>query len=172
MGEQPYSAYISTPLGVLRIILTTCEITRIEWVESDNPISSQVPSPYKHLFEEAVHQFGDYWAGDRTLFNLPCRFYGYSPFMCLVWQALIEIPYGATCSYKDVALCIGKPLATRAVGKACAKNPFAIVVPCHRVVMCNGFIGHYSAPGGASLKKAIIDFEKLRLREKGIHGRC
>ena len=77
-----------------------------------------------------------------------------------VWDQIDKIPYGETRTYKDIAIAIGKPKASRAVANACGKNPTPIVRPCHRVVCTDGSLGGYSAPGGAIEKKRLIDSEK------------
>ena len=77
-----------------------------------------------------------------------------------VWNEIEKIPYGETRSYKDIAINLGKPNASRAVANACGKNPNPIIRPCHRVICSNGMIGGYSAPGGA--------IEKLRLLKQEV----
>ena len=81
-------------------------------------------------------------------------------FQQLVWDQIDKIPYGETRTYKDIAIAIGKPKASRAVANACGKNPTPIRRPCHRVICTNGSIGGYSAPGGATEKKRLINSEK------------
>jgi O-6-methylguanine DNA methyltransferase len=81
-------------------------------------------------------------------------------FQQLVWDQIDKIPYGETRTYKDIAIAIGKPKASRAVANACGKNPTPIIRPCHRVICTNGSIGGYSAPGGAAEKKRLINSEK------------
>ena len=80
-------------------------------------------------------------------------------FQELVWRAIDAIPYGETRSYKDIAISIGKPNASRAVANACGKNPIPISRPCHRVICSNGSIGGYSAPGGVEKKKRLLKEE-------------
>lgn len=84
----------------------------------------------------------------------------YTPFQQAVWRACMKIPAGRTRSYKWIAEQIGKPGATRAVGSALGKNPFAPVVPCHRVIRSNGAMGGFSAPGGVSAKIKLLKKEK------------
>lgn len=81
-------------------------------------------------------------------------------FQQLVWDQIDKIPYGETRAYKDIAIAIGKPKASRAVANACGKNPTPIIRPCHRVICTDGSLGGYSAPGGAIEKKRLIDSEK------------
>jgi len=80
----------------------------------------------------------------------------YSPFCRAVWRACAEIPPGETRTYGWIARKIGKPRATRAVGRALAANPFAPAIPCHRVVAADGSLGGYSGPGGVAAKKRIL----------------
>jgi len=88
-------------------------------------------------FESAQTQFAEYFAGERREFDLPLAPKG-TPFQLEVWQALQDIPYGETCSYRDIAQRIKRPKAVRAVGAANGSNPLPIVVPCHRVIGSNG----------------------------------
>jgi O-6-methylguanine DNA methyltransferase len=84
----------------------------------------------------------------------------YSPFYQKVWKACAEIPRGQTRSYGWIAKEIGKPGAARAVGRALGANPFAPVVPCHRVVGAHGALTGYSGPGGIRQKQRLLDKEK------------
>ena len=84
----------------------------------------------------------------------------YTPFQQAVWRACMSIPSGQTRSYKWIAEKIGKPGAVRAVGSALGKNPFAPVVPCHRVIKSDGTMGGFSAPGGVKAKLKLLKKEK------------
>ncbi|MBI4376359.1 MAG: MGMT family protein [Elusimicrobia bacterium] len=92
--------------------------------------------------------------------NLPekllARMRGYPPFYQAVWKACAEIPEGEVRSYGWIARRIGKPGAARAVGQALAKNPFAPLVPCHRVVGADGKLHGFSAPGGVKAKRRLL----------------
>jgi O-6-methylguanine DNA methyltransferase len=88
---------------------------------------------------------------------------GYTPFRRAVWKACMRIPEGETRSYKWVAEQIGKPGAARAVGAALGENPFAPVVPCHRVIRSDGTLGGFSAPGGLKAKLDLLRKEKAVL---------
>lgn len=85
-----------------------------------------------------------------------------------VWKALCEIPFGEIQSYQQVAQRIGHPRGARAVGQACAQNPLALVVPCHRVLAGNGKLGGYS--GGLHIKKALLDLERQSIGRSGNKG--
>lgn len=80
-------------------------------------------------------------------------------FQKLVWNEIDKIPFGETKSYKDIAINIGKPNASRAVANACGQNPLPVIRPCHRVICSNGNIGGYSAPGGAQEKIRLLKLE-------------
>jgi len=82
-----------------------------------------------------------------------------TPFELSVWDEIDKIPYGETRSYKDIAINLGRPNASRAVANACGKNPTPIIRPCHRVICSNGTIGGYSAPGGAIEKLKLLKQE-------------
>ena len=80
-------------------------------------------------------------------------------FQKLVWNEIDKIPFGETKSYKDIAISIGKPNASRAVANACGQNPLPVIRPCHRVICSNGNIGGYSAPGGTQEKIRLLKLE-------------
>jgi methylated-DNA-[protein]-cysteine S-methyltransferase len=104
----------------------------------------------------AAAQLDEYFAGTRTSFDVPLAPDG-TPFRRAVWAALVEIPYGETISYAELAREVGRPGAYRAVGQANGSNPIAIVVPCHRVVAAGGGLGGYG--GGLDVKRALLDLE-------------
>ena len=82
-------------------------------------------------------------------------------FQKLVWDQIKNIPRGRTMTYKDVAVAIGRPNAARAVANACSKNPYPIIVPCHRVIRSDGAIGGYSGRGGIKQKLRLLRSEKV-----------
>jgi methylated-DNA-[protein]-cysteine S-methyltransferase len=108
------------------------------------------------VLEDAAAQLTEYLAGERTTFDLPLRASG-NAFERLVWAELARIPYGETASYGEIARRIGHPGAARAVGRANARNPIAIVVPCHRVIGSDGSLTGYA--GGLDLKRALLALE-------------
>ena len=81
-------------------------------------------------------------------------------FQIKVWKYLKSIPKGKVKTYKEVAIAINMPKAARAVANACARNPYAPNVPCHRVIRTDGSLGGFSAKGGIKLKKKLLEFEK------------
>jgi methylated-DNA-[protein]-cysteine S-methyltransferase len=109
------------------------------------------------LIKEASRQLDEYFAGSRTVFDLPLSLDG-TEFQTSVWNALLTIGYGETRSYKDIAAQIGKPRAVRAVGSANHRNPVAIIVPCHRVIGHDGSLTGYG--GGLHVKRFLLGLEK------------
>ncbi|MFJ5553414.1 methylated-DNA--[protein]-cysteine S-methyltransferase [Streptomyces sp. NPDC093225] len=114
-------------------------------------------APEEDPFAEAARQLGEYFAGERTVFDLPLRLEG-TDFQRSVWEQLTRIPYGQTRSYGDLATSLGKPGASRAVGLANGKNPVTIIVPCHRVIGSSGSLTGYG--GGLDRKQRLLAFER------------
>ena len=99
----------------------------------------------------------EYFEGEREIFTIPLAPKG-TPFQQRVWAALREIPYGATRSYKELAIAVGNEKACRAVGMANNRNPLPIFIPCHRVVGSDGKLVGYA--GGLDVKKHLLELEK------------
>ena len=77
-------------------------------------------------------------------------------FQKMVWTELKKIPFGETRTYQEIAIAIGKPKAARAVANACGKNPYPIIIPCHRVVRSDGTIGGFTGDGGIEIKRQLL----------------
>ncbi|MDR0415961.1 MAG: methylated-DNA--[protein]-cysteine S-methyltransferase, partial [Propionibacteriaceae bacterium] len=105
---------------------------------------------------EAAAQLSDFFAGNRTCLDFPVGLSGTS-FQRKVWEALRSIPPGQTRSYAQIAVAVGDPGASRAVGSACARNPVLIAVPCHRVIRQDGGMGGYA--GGLPVKRRLLELE-------------
>ena len=110
---------------------------------------------------EAVRQLGAYFEGRLKEFDLALAPHG-TEFQLEVWRALVEIPYGETASYAEIAARIGRPEAVRAVGAANGANPLPIVVPCHRVIGADGSLTGYG--GGLDLKASLLALERAVTR--------
>jgi methylated-DNA-[protein]-cysteine S-methyltransferase len=104
----------------------------------------------------AAAQLEEYFAGERTSFDLPLELLG-TPFEKEVWLALQTIPYGETASYGEIARKLGRPSASRAVGMANSRNPLPVVLPCHRVIGSNGSLTGFG--GGLELKALMLEHE-------------
>ncbi len=79
-----------------------------------------------------------------------------------VWKEISKIPFGETRTYKDLAIAIGKPNSSRAVANACGKNPYPVIIPCHRVIRSDGKLGGYSGVGGVKKKKELLKLENVK----------
>ncbi|WP_455715047.1 methylated-DNA--[protein]-cysteine S-methyltransferase [Anaerosporobacter sp.] len=109
------------------------------------------------ILKKATNQLEEYFNGKRKEFDLPIKING-TDFQQKVWKALQTIPYGETCSYKEIAEKIANPKASRAVGGANNKNPIMIIVPCHRVIGTNGSMVGFGA--GIGVKEYLLNLER------------
>ena len=128
-----------------------------EWI--DGELHQMLPENaelQKSLFAQAVTELDEYFAGKRKAFEIQLRLVG-TDFQHEVWNALRSIPYGATKSYKDIAQCIGKPKAVRAVAGAISANGISILIPCHRVIGSNHSLTGYA--GGLEAKRMLLEME-------------
>lgn len=124
--------------------------------KSKNSLSKQ--NPIETLLLATISQLQQYQAGKLQQFDIPLDLSLGTPFQQSVWRALQQIPYGQTISYAQLAQNIDKPTAYRAVANANGKNPFSIVIPCHRVVASDGSLGGYT--GGLDKKRLLLKIEK------------
>ena len=108
------------------------------------------------VLEEAKRQLDGYFAGNRKAFTIPLHLVG-TDFQQQVWNELLNIPYGATISYKEIAQSIGKPKAVRAVAGAIGANGISILIPCHRVIGSDKSLTGYA--GGLKAKKMLLQIE-------------
>jgi methylated-DNA-[protein]-cysteine S-methyltransferase len=114
----------------------------------------------REVLEQTKTQLVEYFDGRRVQFDVPLDLRG-SEFYRRVWRALLEIPYGETVSYGELARRVGSPSQARAVGTANGANPIAIIVPCHRVIGADGTLVGYG--GGLWRKRMLLDLEDKRL---------
>jgi O-6-methylguanine DNA methyltransferase len=134
----------------------------ISWLERRLPAADITPADGALASEgRAIAAFLE---DGEPLPQLPMHLLG-TPFQCAVWRAVLEIPYGETRSYADIARSIGHPLAPRAVGAANAANPLPFVVPCHRVIGADGAIKGF--PGGVVTRAMLLELEGRRVRPGG-----
>ena len=112
------------------------------------------PSP---TLKKVCQQLLEYLQGKRKEFTVKIALEG-TAFQKKVWEAIQHIPYGETCSYKDIAIAIGNPKAAIAIGQAARKNPVAIIIPCHRVIGANGDLKGYA--GRIEIKEWLLNLEK------------
>jgi methylated-DNA-[protein]-cysteine S-methyltransferase len=151
---------IPTPVGDLLLAGDGGELSAI-WIDGQRwaPVVGPGWREAADPFAPARRQLEEYFAGERTAFELPLRRTG-TPFQRQVWSALDRIPYGETRTYGELAATVGRPRAARAVGAANGQNPFCIVVPCHRLVGSGGGLVDYAA--GLEVKRWLLDHEAAR----------
>jgi methylated-DNA-[protein]-cysteine S-methyltransferase len=140
-----YKTYYQSEIGLIEIAGDEKELRSVDFVETSEAPSSEVPT---HL-QECFRQIDEYFQGRRKEFSLNLRLEG-TDFQKKVWQELIRIPFGKTASYGEIAKAIGNEKAVRAVGQANHNNPISIIVPCHRVIGRNGGLVGY---GGGLWRK-------------------
>ena len=110
---------------------------------------------------ELIENINLYCSGKKTSFNrFKVDWSSLTPFQCKVLRATMNIPYGAVSTYGNLAKTIGHPNSSRTVGNALSKNPFPLIVPCHRIVRGDGKIGGFSAGGGKELKEKLLRMER------------
>ena len=146
--------FYNSAIGKIGIAEDGSAITNI-FFESEELVNFEIKET--PLIKEAHKQFEEYINGKRKFFDLPICPSG-TEFQQKVWNALKDIPYGETRSYKDIALAVGNEKACRAVGMANNKNPISIIIPCHRVIGKNGKLVGYG--GGLPIKEYLLKLEK------------
>jgi len=158
-----YYTYLDTPIDPLLLVSDGTALTKL-YMQTHRHATEVQPEWRRNdaLFVDAISQLRAYFAGEKQSFDLPLKLEG-TAFQQRVWQALQEIPYGETCSYKDIALRIGAAAAVRAVGLANGRNPISIIVPCHRVIGTNGTLTGYG--GGLPRKRWLLQHEAAHRRE-------
>jgi len=160
------TAFITMPSPVGELLLTADEegLTRV-WFEIHSDGESVSPEWRRaevvggaaaRTLRDARTQLEEYFAGERTSFDLPLAAAG-TPFQERVWTALRAIPFGHTTSYGELAARIGEPKASRAVGAANGRNPIPIIVPCHRVIGARGDLTGFG--GGVERKRWLLEHE-------------
>lgn len=158
-------AKISSPLGPLLLVGSDDALTGV-YIEGQRgaPGLGARGREDASRFAATIRQLAEYFAGERTSFDLGLAPSG-TPFQRAVWRALERIPFGTTQSYASLAAGIGAPRASRAVGAANARNPLAVVVPCHRVVGAGGALTGYA--GGIERKRWLLDHERAAALRPG-----
>ncbi|MFO2550633.1 methylated-DNA--[protein]-cysteine S-methyltransferase [Alicyclobacillus cycloheptanicus] len=180
---------LQSPLGTLRVTADEAGVCSIHWLVPADAALADAPElgeradlcadPQEadlaadpceataggraaaHWVNEAAAQLAAYFRGERATFTVPLSMRGGTAFQKAVWNALLQIPYGETRSYRDIAAAIGNPKAVRAVGQANRANPVPILVPCHRVIGQSGALVGY-AGSQVHLKASLLALEQSR----------
>jgi len=164
-GEEIRYTSANSPLGYLIIAATTRGICSVKLGEDLTKLENELYNEFRHAslhradneLQEWIQALVDYLSGRVPLPELPYDVQA-TAFQLQVWEALKQIPLGTTVSYSDVACSIGHPTAVRAVARACATNPVALIIPCHRVLPKAGGLGGYR--WGVSRKQALLEMEQ------------
>ncbi|MGN0036765.1 MAG: methylated-DNA--[protein]-cysteine S-methyltransferase [Bacteroidaceae bacterium] len=119
-------------------------------------VSADFRTETSPVLEQAMRQLVEYFAGNRKAFDIPLHPVG-TGFQLLVWRALLDIPYGETRSYQEIARSIGNPKGVRAVAQAIGANGIDIFIPCHRVIGSNHSLTGFA--GGLDRKKLLLGLE-------------
>ena len=145
---------LDTPIGRL-VLECDGDVLIGVWLPTERRRGRRDVDDVPPILKETATQLEEYFAGERTEFDLRLELDGTS-FQREVWAELTRIPYGETISYGELARRVGRPKGPRAVGQANGRNPIAIIVPCHRVLASNG-IGGYG--GGLKVKRSLLALE-------------
>ena len=168
-----YLQYFHTPYGELVLGESGRELCLCDWKyrkmrdQVDNRIQTALNAEFKleetELLNETKSQLNEYFARERTTFDLPLLFVG-SDFQKSVWEKLLTIPYGKTTSYLELSRILGDEKAIRAVATANGANAISIIVPCHRVIGSDGSLTGYA--GGLKAKQKLLQLEGMNFGEQ------
>lgn len=157
---------VAGPEGLVEVLLPWSAATEQEFraiigrkhptATGENPVS-----------REGARQLAEYFAGYRETFDVPIDWEPLSPFQRRIYAIVAAIPCGEVRSYAAVSEAAGAPRAARGVGRAMARNPLPIIIPCHRVVAATGALTGYSAPGGVATKRQLLQKEHVSLDRGG-----
>lgn len=156
---------VPTPVGELLLAATELGLVRVAYAEQDHEgtlrdLGARVSPRILHTpgrLDAAARQLDEYFDGTRMRFELPLDLRLARGFRRTVLEHLLEVPYGRTAGYAELAAAAGSPRAVRAVGSACSTNPLPVVVPCHRVVRSDGTLSGYV--GGVEAKRTLLSLE-------------
>lgn len=159
LPSSAVQASFNSPLGLLHVLASSDHLMGI-WFDQQAhqpDLQGVAYAPDHAVLKMTTAQLRAYFAGQRQQFELPVQLAFGTSFQQAVWMALQTLPYGQTCSYKDIAVQLGAPQAMRAVGAAVGRNPLSIVLPCHRVLGAKGQLTGYA--GGLARKLALLRLE-------------
>lgn len=153
-----YYTFMATPIGQLLLAGSMDDLREIRFPQGPQAKRAETDwERYDEPFGKAASQLTEYFAGDRQEFELDLAPDG-TTFQVEVLKALRGIPYGETCTYRDIAVAVGRPKAVRAVGNANGRNPLPIVIPCHRVIGSDGSLTGFG--GGIETKRYLLELER------------
>ena len=149
---------MESPVGKLKLVASDKALVAILWPHDSRVRLGELFANDRHpVLVETERQLGEYFSGKRKEFSVTLDMRG-TRFQKDVWEALLDIPFGETRSYGQLAKQLGNPRATRAVGAANRRNPLSIIVPCHRVLGASGKLTGFA--GGLEVKAHLLRLEK------------
>lgn len=163
MSSELFSMVTDSPVGALTIVASDDGLRAVLWPDDDPKrvrLADSVDDPNHPVIAAARSQLGEYFAGERTSFDVPLDPVG-TEFQRAAWDALRTIDFGKTVSYGEQADRMGDRRKARAVGAANGRNPISIIVPCHRVVGANGALTGFA--GGIDTKAWLLAHEREQI---------
>ena len=154
-----------SPLGDLRLAASDFGLVAVEWAESQPEFDSYLQrlkrpiQPNEKKLAPYIKELREYLSGKRNAFTIPIDWTLFRPFQREALQAIFRIPYSETRTYHDIAIQLGRPNASRAVGRANATNPMPLVIPCHRVIGTDGKLHGYGGGEGLPTKEWLLKME-------------
>jgi len=146
-------------IGDLYLVSSEKGLKGVYWQKQPYQFHDYKNEKINYILSQTEKQLSEYFSGHRREFNIDLDMVG-TPFQKKVWNQLLKIPYGTTFSYLEISKQIDNEKAFRAVGNANGKNPFSIIIPCHRVIASDGSLGGYA--GGVDRKIKLLNLEKNR----------
>lgn len=175
MRQTVHLQYYDSPCGMLILASAGDALCLCDW--SDMPcaernkhrlvrlLNAEFVTASLPILEQAQRELGEYFAGKRTAFDLPLHPVG-TDFQQRVWQALFEIPYGQTRTYREIAMRVNNPRGVRAVAQAIGANGMSILIPCHRVIGTNHSLTGFA--GGIEAKRLLLELEGRHATGQGL----
>ncbi|HET9589539.1 MAG TPA: methylated-DNA--[protein]-cysteine S-methyltransferase [Anaerolineales bacterium] len=154
-----------TPLGDLRLAASDFGLVAVEWADSQPGLDAYLARLRRPIFPDSrkikpyAKELTEYLEGRRHAFTIPIDWTLFRPFQREALQAVFRIPYSETRTYHDIAIQLGRPKASRAVGRANATNPMPLVIPCHRVIGMDGKLHGYGGGEGLRTKEWLLKME-------------
>lgn len=158
MGDRVYYGFMASPVGRFLVVGTDGVLWRTAFSESEQFLVEDEWVEDGSALKYATEPLQAYFDGEVTEFDVPLRLDG-SEFQVSVWKALMDVAYGTTASYGDIAHALGKPGASRAVGGANNSNHIPIIIPCHRIIGADGAMVGFG--GGMKNKEILLKLEGI-----------
>lgn len=151
--KETFNHTIFTPVGYLNLVSDENNLISVSFTDIELPCSEKLPD----ILIETTKQLQEYFEGKRKIFNLSIQPAG-TDFQINVWERVMNVEFGETATYLDIAMKTGSKNNTRAVGLANGKNPIPIIIPCHRIIGVNGKLTGYA--GGIEKKRWLLQHEQ------------